>query len=364
MRIFSKGLANRRAAHNLAPMSTPDKSAGVTISLNNGRLIHAPAGRSLFAALRSNGILVPTACGGKGACGLCKVRVRGDSPPLQPAELSSLSGGELADNVRLSCQVKPVNDICVELSTDVLAAREFKATVESILNLTHDIKEVRLALLPPGAISFRPGQFIVLRIPPYASSRFAAFRPFSLASSPARPDRLELQIRRVRGGIGTTYVFDHLSPGASLSLTGPYGDFWLRKSGRDVIFIAGGSGMAPILSIIEDMADRGISRKAVFFFGARAREDLFHLDRIASLQKRLPELRFVPALSAPAAGDDWDGERGLITEVLERNVRSVADAEAYLCGSPAMINACVGLLQRKGLCESRIFYDKFTSYRL
>ena len=344
-------------------MSTPDNSGQVIISLNDGRRLHAPAGRSLFATLRSNGIRIPTACGGKGACGLCKVRVFGDSPPVQPAESSSLTAVELADNVRLSCQVKPVNALRIEISPDVLAAGEFKATVNGVRDLTHDIKEVRLAIQPPGSFSFRSGQFVVLRIPPYGSTRFATFRPFSLASSPGRPDMLELDIRRVRGGVATTYIFDHLKPGEALSLAGPYGDFWLRESERELIFIAGGSGMAPILSILEDAADRGIARRAVFFFGARSRADLFHIERIESLRRRLPDFRFVPALSSPAPGDDWSGERGLITEALDRNIQSAANAAAYLCGSPAMINACVSMLASKGIPESQVFYDKFTSCR-
>lgn len=345
-------------------MSTPNNLAKIKISLNDGRQILAPAGRSLFATLRSNGILVPSACGGKGACGLCKVRIHGDAPAIQPAELSALSAAERANHIRLSCQVKSYNDLGVELSHDVLAAREYQGNVLNVQDLTHDIKEIRFAIQPAGAISFRSGQFVILRIPPYGSIRFATFRPFSLASSPAQSDQIELEIRRVTGGIGTTYIFDHLQPGESLSLMGPYGDFWLRESGNELVFIAGGTGMAPMLSILEDMVDNKTARKTTFFFGARAKADLFHLDRMRNLQDRFPEFRFIPALSSPAPDDQWHGETGLITEVIERHVKSVANVDAYLCGSPAMINACVSLLTAKGLPESRIFYDKFTSYRL
>ena len=345
-------------------MSITDNSTKIEISLNYGRKIHAPPGRSLFATLRANGILVPTACGGKGACGLCKVRIHGYSPPIQTAESLALSAEELANMLRLSCQIKPDCDLRVELSSDVLAARENQASVVNIRNLTHDIKEIRLAIQPPAAIAFRSGQFVVLRIPPYGTNRFATFRPFSLASSPTRADSIELEIRRVSGGIGTTYIFDRLQTGMPLPFIGPYGDFWLRESERNLIFIAGGTGMAPILSILEDMADQGISRQATFFFGARAKADLFHLDRMQNLQERLPGFRFIPALSSPAPDDDWSGERGLITEAVERHVQSAANADAYLCGSPLMINACLGLLAGKGLPKDRIFYDKFTSCRL
>jgi len=163
----------------------------------------------------------------------------------------------------------------------------------------------------------------------------------------------------VPNGICTTYVFNHLKVGDAVTINGPYGDFYLRDSDRDIVFVAGGSGMAPIKSILLDMAEKGSTRKATYFFGARARRDLFLVEEMRELEKRLPAFRFVPALSNPAPEDQWNGETGLITDVLGRHFDHLDHHEAYLCGSPGMIDACVKVLKSKGLPEELIFYDKF-----
>jgi Na+-transporting NADH:ubiquinone oxidoreductase subunit F len=163
----------------------------------------------------------------------------------------------------------------------------------------------------------------------------------------------------VPNGICTTYVFQHLKPGDEVTVNGPYGDFYLRDSDRDIIFVAGGSGMAPVKSILMDMMDRGIRRKATYFFGARSARDLFLVEEMRALEGKLPGFRFVPALSNPDPEDRWDGERGLITEVLARHFERLDHHEAYLCGSPGMIDASINVLKSKGLSEELIFYDKF-----
>jgi Na+-transporting NADH:ubiquinone oxidoreductase subunit F len=163
----------------------------------------------------------------------------------------------------------------------------------------------------------------------------------------------------VPGGICTTYVFNHLSVGDSVNVNGPYGDFHLRDSDREIVFVAGGSGMAPIKSMLYDMAERGLGRKATYFFGARTTRDLFLVEEMRALEGRLPGFRFVPALSNATPEDQWEGERGLITEVLDRRYQSLEHHEAYLCGSPGMIDACVKVLKSKGLPEELVFYDKF-----
>jgi len=135
-----------------------------------------------------------------------------------------------------------------------------------------------------------------------------------------------------------------------------------EKSNSDIICIGGGSGMAPLWSLLNSMAERGIERKATYYYGARTRKDLFYLDRLQQLEKRLPGFRFVPALSMATPEDEWDGETGLITEVLERNLEvGQTQIQAYLCGPPPMIDAAIPVLVRKGISEDRIFFDKFTS---
>ena len=142
-------------------------------------------------------------------------------------------------------------------------------------------------------------------------------------------------------------------------INGPYGDFFLRDTQAEIVFIAGGSGMAPVKSILHHMVNRKINRRARYYFGAKAKRDLFLVDEMHALEKQLPDYKFVPALSEPGPDDDWQGETGLITAVVDRHVADAANAEAYLCGSPLMIDACIEVLRRKGMPEDKIYYDKF-----
>jgi propane monooxygenase reductase subunit len=157
------------------------------------------------------------------------------------------------------------------------------------------------------------------------------------------------------------YLRERLRAGERLSVEGPYGGFHLRESNRPAIFIAGGSGMAPILSLIRDMAERQDRRPVTFFYGARGKRDLFHLDELFGFEKLLPAFRFVPALSEPNADDAWDGATGLITEVVQREVPNSIGMEAYLCGPSAMIDAALGVLRNLGVAEHGIYYDKLVT---
>jgi propane monooxygenase reductase component len=145
-------------------------------------------------------------------------------------------------------------------------------------------------------------------------------------------------------------------------VTGPYGVFTLReKSDRPLLFIGGGAGMAPILALLRSMADGGVARPAVYYYGARGPKDLFHLDELAELEQRMENFRFVPALSDVSDDDEWDGERGLITDVVARCEDELGEVDAYLCGPPPMVDAAIGMLEQNGVPESRVFYDKFTT---
>jgi Na+-transporting NADH:ubiquinone oxidoreductase subunit F len=226
-------------------------------------------------------------------------------------------------------------------------------------DLTHDIKEVRLRLVNPPEIEFVPGQFVQFEVPPYRLTDEPVYRAYSLASDRRRRNEIELEIRYVPSGLCTTYVHQHLRVGDLVTINGPYGDFRLRDSDREIILIAGGSGMAPIKSILADMAHARSPRRTRYFFGAKAVRDLFLVDELKALESLLPDFRFIPALSAPLPGDVWSGERGLVTEVVDRHYERCENMEAYLCGSPLMIDACIEVLKRKGLPELQIFYDKF-----
>jgi Na+-transporting NADH:ubiquinone oxidoreductase subunit F len=231
--------------------------------------------------------------------------------------------------------------------------------VESIRDLTHDIKEVRLKLIEPANIEMKAGQFIQFQVPAYELTDEPVYRAYSMASVPSDTTHIELEIRLVPNGICTTYVHKHLKEGDEVMVNGPYGEFFLRDTERPIICIAGGSGMAPLKSILLDMAEKKSSRKVRYFFGARALRDLFLLDEMKALEDEMENFKFIPALSDPLPEDNWKGEEGLITDVVKRLTEDASESEAYLCGSPGMIDACVKVLQELGMPEARIYYDKF-----
>jgi Na+-transporting NADH:ubiquinone oxidoreductase subunit F len=330
-----------------------------SITVNNEKPLRVQGGRPLLATLKEQDIFIPSACGGRGSCGLCKVTVTEGAGDVLPTELPWLSPGEIDGGTRLACQVKVKRDLRVEMPAEWLSVRAFQARVASLRDLTYDIKEIVLDLVEPQAIAFSAGQFVQLETPPYGRSDEPVYRAYSIASPPSQTGRIEMEIRLVPNGICTTYVFEHLAEGDTIGFNGPYGDFHLRDTDRDIVFVAGGSGMAPIKSILSDMREKGIARKATYFFGARAARDLFLVDAMHAMETDLPDFTFVPALSEPQPDDRWDGETGLVTEVLDRRIDRLDHHEAYLCGSPLMIDACVKTLKAKGLPEDRIYFDKF-----
>jgi Na+-transporting NADH:ubiquinone oxidoreductase subunit F len=332
----------------------------VKVTINQDKELVIKGGQPLLKALGSEGIFIPSACGGRGSCGLCKVKVVQGGGQLLPTELPWLSEEEKQENVRLSCQFKVKEDISIEIPEELFNVRQFTAKVESMRDLTHDIKEVRLELIDPPEINMTAGQFIQFQVPEYELTDEPVYRAYSMASVPSDSRHIELEIRLVPNGICTTYVHNYLKEGDEVLLNGPYGDFFLRENERPMICIAGGSGMAPLKSILLDMAEKGSDRKVQYFFGARSKRDLFLVDEMRELEEKLPNFQFIPALSEPQEEDNWDGEVGLITDVVAKYVEDGADSEAYLCGSPGMIDACVKVLGDKGVPEQRIYYDKFS----
>jgi propane monooxygenase reductase subunit len=240
--------------------------------------------------------------------------------------------------------------------TSSVPIQTMRAQVASITALTHDIRHLALDLIEPQDIAFHAGQYVDIQIPGTTHTR-----AFSMANTPATEGRLEFMIKLYPGGRFSGLLEDQLAPGDELEVRGPYGVFILREhSDADLVFIGGGAGMAPIWSLLNSMAERGLRRKVTYYYGARSPRDLFHLDELAGLGERLPDFRFVPALSEPAPGDGWEGETGLITDVVDRLESDLTGYEGYLCGPPPMIDAAIELLVAKGIGEARIFYDKFT----
>jgi Na+-transporting NADH:ubiquinone oxidoreductase subunit F len=331
----------------------------VGIDINGEKDLTVEGGKPLLSSLMEEKIFIPSACGGRGSCGLCKVKVTSDVGEHLPTELPWLTEEERSENVRLSCQLKIKKDVSIEIPEELFNVKEFECEVASIVDLTHDLKEITLKLKEPDRMKYRAGQFIQFEVPEYELTAEPVYRAYSIASQPSRDREIELEIRLVPNGICTTYVFEHLKVGDAVTINGPYGHFHLSDTDSKVICVAGGSGNAPIKSILYDMLEKGIDRETIYFFGARARRDLFLVDEMKELEKKLPRFTYVPCLSQPEPGDEWEGETGRVTDVIERLIDSAAGAEGYLCGSPGMIEAVVEVLKGKGIPEEKIYYDKF-----
>ncbi len=330
-----------------------------TIDINNGeKKLQVNGGGSLLSALARESIFIPSACGGRGSCAYCKVIVRDGGGNVSPVEEPYFSAEERKNGTRLSCQVKVRNDIRIEIPKEYFSVKKYRGRCISKRQLTHDIYELRIGLLEPKEIEFTAGQYVQLESKEY-KGRESVIRAYSISSLPSDKKQVELIIRRVPNGICTTWVFDYLKEGQEIALSGPYGEFRLQPTEAPVLFIAGGSGMAPIWSMLRDMREKGINRQAHYFFGALTQNDLFFLDEMKQLEKELPNFRFVPALSKEPDESDWTGERGIITEVVKKHIPDTSDHEAYLCGSPGMIDACIKALTGNGMKAEKIYYDKF-----
>jgi len=279
--------------------------------------------------------------------------------PLLPTEEPHLTPEDVGAGLRLACQIKLRGDVAIEIPEELFSIRRYAGVCEALIDLTYDTKLVRIRLTEPASIDFRAGQYVQLESPAYGDNPEPVYRAYSMASAPSRHDAIELVVRRVPGGICTTWVHTILREGDTVCFNGPYGDFLLRETDRDIVFVAGGSGLAPIRSILYDMVEKGVRRNAAFYFGAVAKRDLYCVEEMQAFAEKLPGFRFVPALSKPAEVDEWTGETGLITEVIDRLETDPAEKEVYACGSPGMIDAVEKVLKAKGVQGERIYYDKF-----
>jgi len=325
------------------------------IIINKEKELVIDGGNSLLSYLIDNKIYMPSACGGKGTCGYCKLKVLEGGGPVLPTETPYLSKQDIQLSVRLACQVKVKNDIELAIPDDLLAAQQFKATIETIEDLTHDTKRFVFKLEEPNEIKFKPGQYVQFCIPGTTE-----FRAYSIASPPSITDKVELMVRLVPGGLCSTYMHELLEEGEDAHLTGPYGEFFLQEdSEKDIIGVAGGCGMAPIKSIVNHLLEKGSKRKITYFFGARGKRDLFYTEELRVFEKEYPNFKYIPALSESSSEDNWTGEVGLITEVMQKHLKHDKNQEAYLCGPPPMIDAANGVLTSKGVNINEIYYDKF-----
>lgn len=328
------------------------------ISVNAGEeVLEVEGGQSLLDALNANEIYIPSACGGQGTCGYCKVTVLGGGGEVLPTELPMLDRTERRSGVRLACQVKVREAMEIRIPEDILNVQLFQARVEHTRQLTPDIKEIRLALEEPAEITQRPGQYVQIQAP---SPEGPVWRAYSISSPVSETRAVELVVRLVPGGFGSTYLHN-LQVGDPVTFTGPFGEFELEEDPEtDIVCVAGGCGMAPVKDIVETVAERWPGRETWLFFGCRTGEDAFYRERFKALQEQFPGLHVVYALSEPGPEDaDWDGETGFIHLSVDKHLDRGGQRQAFLCGPPPMIEAVTRVLHGKGLADKDIFYDEF-----
>ena len=300
----------------------------------------------------------------EGQCAACKSFVLEGDVDMDRYSTFALPDYEEEEGWTLLCKAHAVSDLEIELinyDEEVLrsgvAVRTVRTRVEAIEPLTHDIRRLVLRLEDDTELPFHPGQYVDIKIP----GADGAHRSFSMANTPAEAGVLEFMIKLYAGGRFSDLLADGgLAVGDELEVKGPYGVFTLRESSeRPLLFIGGGAGMAPVLSLLRSLAEQRSARPGVYYYGARTETDLFHLEELEQLGASLPGFRFVPALSEDCNG--WAGERGLITDVVDRCEADLAGVDAYLCGPPPMVDAAIALLVARGVPEGQIHFDKFTT---
>jgi Na+-transporting NADH:ubiquinone oxidoreductase subunit F len=333
------------------------------IDINNGdKVLTVTGGASLLSSLGREKIFLPSACGGRGTCGYCKCQVLEGVGPLLPTEEPLLEQSEIESNTRIACQIKVKQDVKIHIPEELFNIKQFTSEVILIQDLTYDIKLLRLKLLDPPEISFKAGQYAQLQTKPYGDVKESVSRAYSIASPNYENDHIDLMVRLVPEGICTTWVHQYLQEGDRITFIAPMGDFYLREGDGEMIMVAGGSGMAPIVSLLAQIERDKIERKITYFFGAVKKRDLFYMEEMREFERRIPNFTFAPALSNPEPEDNWDGATGLITVPLEEYLKSlddVSNVQAYMCGSPGMINACNKVLTTNTVAKDNIFYDPF-----
>jgi len=315
--------------------------------------------QTILRAAAEQGIMLMHGCK-EGQCASCKSFVlEGEDIEHDRYSTFALPDYEKEEGYTLLCRAHAYEDVTIELlnyDEDMIRSglpiQQAVAEVVSRDPVTHDMRHLVLRLIEPGEVKFFPGQYMDIAVPGTDQ-----VRSFSMANTSSRDGLLEFVIKVYPDGLFSQFLDARLQPGDRLEITGPFGVFTLREGDEDLVFIGGGAGMAPILSLLRSMADRGIRRKATFFYGARGRRDLCFEDEIRALAEKLPDFSYVPALSH----EEWDGEAGLITDVVKRLAGDIARAHAYVCGPPPMVEAAIPLLETLGVAEKRIYYDKFTT---
>jgi propane monooxygenase reductase component len=321
--------------------------------------------QTILRAAAEQGVQLMHGCK-EGQCAACKSFVlEGDMDNIDLDRYSTfaLPDYEKEEGQTLLCRAHAYDDLVIELlNYDEEIIRSGlplrKGVVEVVSNepVTHDMRHLVVKLVEPEEIKFFPGQYMDFMVPGTDESR-----SFSMANTPSRDGTFEFVIKIYPDGLFSEFLAEKVQVGHRLEVEAPFGTFTLRESRTsDLIFVGGGAGMAPVLGLLRSMAERGVQRKATFYYGARGKRDLCFSDELAALAEKLPGFRYIPALSDPVDGSEWDGQTGLITDVVKANETSLEGMDAYVCGPPPMVDAAIATLTDLGVREQYIFYDKFT----
>ncbi len=330
-----------------------------------GIAIEVDESQTVLRAAFEQGLMLMHGCK-EGQCAACKSFVLdGEDIELDKYSTFALPDFEKEEGYTLLCRAHVYEDVTIELlnyDEDMIRSGnpilELVAEVASIEAVTHDIRHLVLKLIEPNDVAFFPGQYVDITIPGTEDTR-----SFSMANTSSKQSGLlEFVIKCYPDGKFSHFLDTSLSVGDRLDVVGPYGVFTLRD-GRDsdLVFVGGGAGMAPILSVLRSLAENGSTRRATYYYGARGRRDLCFEKDLLALEEALPNFHFVPALSEPADDDGWDGEVGLITDVVRRHESDLAAADCYVCGPPPMVEAAMDVLTSLGASSKRVYFDKFTT---
>lgn len=374
-------------------------AGNVAISVNNQKQLSVPAGGKLLGALADNGIFVSSACGGGGTCAQCKVKVLSGGGDILPTERTHISPRMAKEGVRLSCQVAVKQDMNIVVPDEVFETKKWECTVRSNNNVATFIKELVLELPEGEAVDFKPGGFIQIEVPPHKveyqgfaiEDRFredwdkyqlwryisnvdeTVFRAYSMANYPGEKGIIMLNVRiasppprapeNTPPGKVSSYIFN-LKPGDKVTISGPYGEFFIKDTQAEMIYIGGGAGMAPLRShIFELFKERKTDRKVSYWYGGRSTRELFYVDEFREIEKEFPNFKFNIALSDPLPSDNWTGYTGFIHQVLHdeylKNHPAPEDIEYYICGPPMMLQAVLKMLDSLGVEPENIAFDDF-----
>lgn len=331
-----------------------------------GATIEVEEGQTLLDAALRQGIYIPHACG-HGLCGTCKVQVcdgevdHGAANPFALMDMERDNGKTLACCATLQSDTTIEADIEEEPDALIIPVRDFGATVSRIDQLTPTIKALHLALDQP--IHYQAGQYVQVQIPPLGQSR-----AFSIANAPGadgQAQQIELNVRHVPGGAGTTWLHEKLQVGDRLALAGPYGRFFVRHSAaQPMVFMAGGSGLSSPRAMIQELLARDCRQPITLIYGQRSRDELYYDAEFRSLAAQHSHFTYLPAISGDGADcdGDWDGARGFVHDAARTHFDgNFAGNKAYLCGPPPMVEACIATLMQGRLFERDIYTEKFIS---